>query len=76
MTSTEVDITIASDPSSNGHNISLGDHFSYIVSDHLNFLETPALTALIIGSFQEETVVPPVLDLIVLNIVYRNMTQQ
>jgi len=45
MTSTEVDITMTSALPSNGRNISLGDHFSYIVSGHLDFAETPALTA-------------------------------
>ena len=50
MTSTDVDITMALAPSVNGRNISLGYHFSYIVSNHLDFGETLALTSPIIGS--------------------------
>ena len=52
MISTEVNITITSAPPGNGHNISLGDHFSYIIPDQLDFTETPALTAPSVRSSQ------------------------
>ena len=54
----------------NDHNISLSDHFSYIVSDFNDFAETPAITAPCIGMSHEEAVVPPVLDLVELGYLY------
>jgi len=57
MIDTEIDIIITSVPSGNGLNISLGDHFSYIASDHLDFAKILALTAPITGSCQEDIVV-------------------
>ena len=49
--------------------------FSYIVSDHLDFAEAIVLTALTVGPSQEEAVVPPMLDLVGLNVLYQSMIQ-
>jgi len=73
VTDTEFDITLASTPPSNDHNISLGDHFSYIVSDHLDFAETPDLVALSVEPSHEEVAIPPVFDPTMLNVIYHSI---
>jgi len=62
-------------PPGNGHNSSLGNRLSYIVSDYLDFVEVPTLTTPISGPSQEDVAIPPVLDPTLLNIIYHSVIQ-
>ena len=75
VTSTEVATIATSVPPGNNRNISLSDHFSDIVSDFNNFVETPAASTPSVGMSYEEAVVPPVLDPVGLDYSYHSVIQ-
>ena len=73
MISSEVTTTVIPVPPGDDRNTSFSDHFSYIVANFNDFAETLALTVLTVGSFQEEAVIPPVLDPVGLDYLYQNI---